>query len=96
MLALGAIANAQECYFPNGSPSEFDRPCASVNAAQGVACCNKADICLDNRLCYDQSTDGVLSRGSCTDQEWKSSGCSQTCADGRFLPESIAWNSVSV
>ena len=81
---LYVLAFAQTCYFPNGSPALADAPCASVNSDQGVACCNKADICLDNHLCYDQSGDGLVSRGSCTDQQWKSSGCPQTCADSEI------------
>lgn len=78
-----AMANAQTCYFPDGSVADRDTPCNSNATNYGVsACCAHMDICLDNHLCLAQSGEEVITRGTCTDRTWQSSGCSQYCADG--------------
>lgn len=79
------MTSAEACYYPDGSVAALDTPCHSSSTGGGAsACCTYPDICLDNKLCLAQggvSDAAVISRGSCTDQTWKSSGCSQYCAD---------------
>ena len=80
------MANVQTCYFPDGSKATSDTPCQeSSSASDGAsACCNSADACLESHLCLEQSGGPVISRGSCTDQTWRSQECSQYCADGKY------------
>ena len=66
---------AQQCYFPDGSPSS-DVPCNGT-AAQS-ACCASTAYCLSNGLCL---SDAIPSRGSCTDKSWASGSCAQYCQD---------------
>jgi hypothetical protein len=64
------------CYLPDGSVAEDDAPCYDTLPSQ---CCPTADgICLSNGLCFS-TTDNVVARSSCTDQTWKSHGCSSFC-----------------
>ncbi|MCJ1318708.1 hypothetical protein MMC15_004038 [Xylographa vitiligo] len=78
VLALSAIVRAQLCWYPDGKTQAADTPCQVGTAA---SCCGQqADgspaYCLSNGLCL---SDMVVSRGSCTDQTWQSSACSQHC-----------------
>ncbi|KAE8374829.1 hypothetical protein BDV26DRAFT_269226 [Aspergillus bertholletiae] len=74
LLALATTALAVKsdatCYFVNGNIASADVPCNT--SAEITTCCNKNDICLSNGLCYLQSQGNhpVMSRGSCTDQNW--------------------------
>ncbi|KAI9924829.1 hypothetical protein ASPWEDRAFT_183462 [Aspergillus wentii DTO 134E9] len=69
------LTSAQQCYFPDGTKSN-DVPCSSDKYTH---CCSANDICLTNGLCYSVSHQPfVLSRASCTDQNWGSS-CPQYC-----------------
>ena len=80
------MVNAQTCYYPDGSISFRDTPCHSPSVGDGAsACCGYPDICLDNGLCLSQSGAEIVSRGSCTDQNWQSPECSQYCNDGNHL-----------
>ena len=80
------MANAQTCYYPDGSVASHDSPCHSSSTGdRSSACCNHADICLNNGLCLAQSGGEIVSRGSCTDQSWQSTACSQYCADGKSI-----------
>ncbi|KAE8358472.1 hypothetical protein BDV27DRAFT_169398 [Aspergillus caelatus] len=73
LLSLLAIlptthAENKTCYFLDGSVATADVPCTSDATTN---CCNKADICMSNGLCYLQGSHGMaLSRGSCTDKSW--------------------------
>ena len=60
---------AQQCYYPDGSPSkEQDGPCSSD---PGAACCPLNWQCLSNGLCYLENQ-GYIGRYTCTDQTWQS------------------------
>ncbi|KAB8256184.1 hypothetical protein BDV32DRAFT_129399 [Aspergillus pseudonomiae] len=65
-----AVDSDATCYFVNGNIATADVPCNT--SAEITTCCNKNDICLSNGLCYLQSSGNhpVMSRGSCTDQNW--------------------------
>ena len=87
VLGSAVIANAQICYFPDGSVSPLDTRCHSLSVGDGAsACCASSDICLSNGLCL-QSDAEVVSRSSCTDRTWQSPDCSQYCNDGKYLSE---------
>lgn len=82
------MANAQTCYYPDGSVASNDSPCRSSSVGEGPsACCDPADICLNNGLCLAQWGGEVISRGSCTDRSWQSPACSQYCADGKSFTQ---------
>ncbi len=88
ILGNAVIANAQTCYYPDGSVSSRDTPCHSPSVGDGAsACCGYPDICLSNGLCLSQWGAEVVSRGSCTDESWQSPECSQYCYDGEYLSE---------
>ncbi|OMP89283.1 hypothetical protein BK809_0006004 [Diplodia seriata] len=63
------------CYYPDKSTSD-DTPCDST--AEYSACCGSGATCMANGLCL---ADGLFSRGSCTDQTWKSDACAQQCQE---------------
>ena len=70
---LVSMTMAQQCYFPDGSPSK-DVPCNG--SATHSACCTSTAYCLSNGLCLN---DVIPSRGSCTDKTWASGSCAQYC-----------------
>ncbi|KAF6230559.1 hypothetical protein HO173_011096 [Letharia columbiana] len=77
-----AMADAQTCFYPDGSVSTHDTPCHSPSIGDGAsACCGSTDICLNNSLCLAQSGAELVTRGSCTDQTWQSPECPQYCSD---------------
>ncbi|KNG80252.1 hypothetical protein ANOM_010974, partial [Aspergillus nomiae NRRL 13137] len=82
---LPAHAQNTTCYFLDGSVATADVPCTSDATTN---CCNKADICMSNGLCYLQGSHGmVLSRGSCTDKSWGArcfAPCSSTKRNNGF------------
>lgn len=81
-----AMADAQTCFYPDGSVSTHDTPCHSPSIGDGAsACCGSTDICLNNSLCLAQSGAELVTRGSCTDQTWQSPECPQYCSDGKVL-----------
>ena len=85
-LGNSMMADAQKCYYPDGSVASTDSPCHSPSIKDGAsACCDSIDICLNNGLCLAQAGGEVISRGSCTDQTWQSTECSQYCADGKSI-----------
>ncbi|KAK3723621.1 hypothetical protein LTR37_001502 [Vermiconidia calcicola] len=75
-LAIPAITAAQRCYYPDGETIAVDKPCDT--SAAFSACCNEGAFCLENGLCYG---DGVISRGSCTDQSWSDAACASHCTE---------------
>ncbi|KAI9040018.1 uncharacterized protein KD926_008709 [Aspergillus affinis] len=77
LLAQHAVTEkTRTCYFPDHSISN-DVPCTSDTYTH---CCTAGDICLDNGYCYSVSHQPyVLSRGSCTDQNW-GADCPQLCS----------------
>ncbi|KZF21500.1 hypothetical protein L228DRAFT_239473 [Xylona heveae TC161] len=76
---LASVTGSATCYYPSGDVAHRDMPCDP--SARQSSCCGPLDICLGNGLCYDQSSDGLISRGSCTDQTWNDGSCSHYCAD---------------
>ena len=82
VLMLGITAAlAQVCYYPDGTVSSGDVPCASSGTA--THCCGRnTGICLDNGFCLDAAAQPFgLSRASCTDRNWGSS-CPSQCIGG--------------
>lgn len=78
---IPAIIAQATCYFPNGSPSPNDFVCNSTSDDGFSSCCGtQADgspaYCMSNGLCL---SDMFLSRGSCTDKNYKSKNCAQVC-----------------
>ena len=77
------MADAQTCYYPDGTVAPGDTPCRSPSIGEGSsACCAKAHICLSNSLCLHTDGQEAIARGSCTDETWQSSECAQYCSDG--------------
>ena len=75
-------AQGTQCYYPNGNLAPSHTPC---NTSMGFSwCCLSTDVCLSNRLCFQQSETYTnrIGRGSCTDSTWKSDNCPQYCKDG--------------
>ncbi|KAL4900227.1 hypothetical protein BDW74DRAFT_103181 [Aspergillus multicolor] len=65
------------CYNLDGSEASDYIPCGT---GETVNCCHHDDICMSNGLCQQQGDRGsVLSRGSCTDEEW-GEGCYAPCS----------------
>ena len=78
------VPSTPQCYSPDGTVQDSDSPC-NVSLEES-ACCNDADICLDNGLCLPQALQSnSFYRGSCTDQSWQSGECPQYCADSKLL-----------
>ncbi|KAF2216998.1 hypothetical protein CERZMDRAFT_80986 [Cercospora zeae-maydis SCOH1-5] len=71
ILIAGSVA--QNCYFPDGSLSKH-KSCSAMGTAS--SCCASNAFCLDNGLCFEE---GVVTRGSCTDKDWKSGACPDYC-----------------
>ncbi|KAM0800205.1 hypothetical protein BDR22DRAFT_821695 [Usnea florida] len=80
-LLKATTIRAQACYFPDGSISTRDAPCRASSPDQPSPCCAATDVCLDNALCLAQSGSESISRGTCTDETWRSSECPQYCQD---------------
>ena len=74
------LSSAQQCYFPNASPST-DIPCGSSGAS---SCCGSSEFCMDNGLCFGG---GLVSRGSCTDKTWNSEACAGYCKTSQWDTE---------
>ncbi|KAG9230453.1 hypothetical protein BJ875DRAFT_445006 [Amylocarpus encephaloides] len=74
---------SKKCYYPNGLEAVDDIACGT--RGDNSVCCGKGFVCLSNALCMDNSTvvdgkiAGTLWRGSCTDRDWKSSICPESC-----------------
>jgi hypothetical protein len=75
-LFVAATTAAQSCYYPDGSLAP-DTPCTTTSGH--AACCGPAATCLDDGLCFHR---GILSRGSCTDENWESEACAGYCRTG--------------
>ncbi|PLB55449.1 hypothetical protein P170DRAFT_461324 [Aspergillus steynii IBT 23096] len=76
LVSPSAAERPRTCYFPDHSISN-DVPCTSDTYTH---CCTAGDICLDNGYCYSVAHQPyVLSRGSCTDQNW-GADCPQLCS----------------
>lgn len=80
---LTRLANAQTCFWPDGSTATDYVPCSGVNDDGVRACCAPDDMCLygfgaiGNCLSVH---DGFLYRGGCTSQNWAdSSTCAGAC-----------------
>ncbi|CAG8247012.1 unnamed protein product [Penicillium olsonii] len=76
LLSLITTVNATSaCYFPNGARSPDDSPCYTDDDGVASHCCSSTSICLTNKLCLSMEQPYELSRGSCTDADWKSGSC---------------------
>ncbi|KAM3424555.1 hypothetical protein BST61_g6551 [Cercospora zeina] len=73
ILIAGSVA--QNCYFPDGSLSNH-KSCSADGTPS--PCCASNAFCLDNGLCF---VEGVVTRGSCTDQAWQSGACPGYCKE---------------
>ena len=81
------MADAQTCYFPDGTVAPGDTPCHSPSLGVGSsACCAEFHICLNNNLCLHTDGAEMIVRGSCTDETWRSPECAQYCSDGNSHP----------
>lgn len=86
LATLGPLARADDrvCYFPDGTVSTDDVPCAGSGNTH--CCARGTGVCLDNGYCLNYEQPYGLSRGSCTDRSWGSScashctGCKSTTA----------------
>ncbi|KAJ5969610.1 hypothetical protein N7501_005858 [Penicillium viridicatum] len=74
------ISAASTCYYPNGDIST-DTPCFPDGDVSH--CCASSSICLKNKLCLSLKKPYHLSRGSCTDQDWRSGNCPNICKDAQ-------------
>ncbi|PVH72502.1 hypothetical protein DL98DRAFT_660028 [Cadophora sp. DSE1049] len=76
-----AATSSSSCYYPSGvlAPSN-DVPC-NTNTDGHSACCSEGVACLSSGLCFDN---GLISRGSCTDQDYADEACASACTD--FTP----------
>ena len=82
ILAFTSAVIAQICYYPDGITEALsDRPCNVLASGQGSTCCKAAAICLDNGLCYNQQSTGLMERGTCTDKTWGSPHCPKICPE---------------
>ena len=81
-LLTGSVL-ARSCYYPNGNLAPADVPCGDDESVD-THCCNKGSICLENRLCLNVANPYVLSRQSCTSQDWTGS-CPSQCTKRKFL-----------
>ncbi|OCK94375.1 uncharacterized protein K441DRAFT_660230 [Cenococcum geophilum 1.58] len=80
IFALLPWALAQSCHFPDGSVAGSDVPCNP--SALVSACCFSDQACLSNGLCVSDPLNDALKayhRGTCTDQNFKSSACPRFC-----------------
>ncbi|RWA09606.1 hypothetical protein EKO27_g5498 [Xylaria grammica] len=74
-----ATANQQQCYYPQGNPSDSDIPCG--DSTSHSHCCGFESICLSNKLCLHSTGSFELSRASCTDRSWQSPNCPSHCTN---------------
>nr|XP_036576100.1 uncharacterized protein CTRU02_13940 [Colletotrichum truncatum]KAF6782783.1 hypothetical protein CTRU02_13940 [Colletotrichum truncatum] len=81
ILTLAAVVVGQECYFPDGSRDLDGIPCPRVGDDNAVACCGSSShYCLTNGLCLEPNA-WTMYRNSCTDKEFRASGCPTICRD---------------
>ena len=80
---LTAIHAAQDtCYWPSGSVAGNYKTCSINPNNPGIRwCCDAADVCLSNGLCFGASL-GAIYRGACTDQTWQNSNCPKVFITG--------------
>lgn len=87
--ALAAIflfvtfVHGQTCYYPGGLESGHTA-CGSSEDGEASACCGEEATCLGSGLCFSH---GIMSRGSCTDKDWKDEACATVCTQG----EAFIW-----
>lgn len=72
------FARAQQvCYGPDGVVAPNDIPCdpqASVST-----CCGDGWLCNVDNVCVQADASRTISRGTCTDQSWRSGDCPLFC-----------------
>jgi hypothetical protein len=92
-VSLSILCNAlaaKKCYYPNGR--ETDDAACGPNAEHSACCWTNtfAYACLSNGLCLTPS--GRITRGSCTDRDWKSRACASYCTrQSNLLLISFLW-----
>ncbi|CAG8032664.1 unnamed protein product [Penicillium olsonii] len=76
---ISLVSATSQCFYPNGDKST-DTPCYTDGSASH--CCGSRSICLTNKLCLSVEQPYQLSRGSCTDNDWRSGSCPlNTCRE---------------
>ena len=73
------LAQNQACYYPDKLTVSDDTPCDGN--AEVSACCPSDSYCMSNGLCFKS---GIVSRGSCTDQDWSSGECTSYCRTSKY------------
>ncbi|KIH92408.1 hypothetical protein SPBR_03003 [Sporothrix brasiliensis 5110] len=93
--AAAGAASKRTCYFPDGSVSSGDFPCADTGTTH---CCNAGSACLSTGYCMSaEKSPYLISRGSCTDNAW-GPGCPAKCAGINDNPKGglpISWTGTS-
>lgn len=77
-LPLAFPVSGQNCYWPNGGPSELLKACPVASGNEAAACCFADHYCVTNGLCMSLS-EGSWYRGGCTDSQFLKSGCPRLC-----------------
>jgi hypothetical protein len=67
--ALIPIVSAT-CYYTDGSVATAYNQTACDPSAVVSACCDQADYCLSNGLCFDAGGNNLLAVQGCTDPHW--------------------------
>ncbi|KAF8863047.1 hypothetical protein BDZ45DRAFT_722759 [Acephala macrosclerotiorum] len=83
LLYLEFVSAFSQCYYPDGSiPTDYLwEPCTGSKYS---SCCvpSEGDVCQADGLCY-YPENGLLYRGTCTDQTWMDPSCNVgTCVSG--------------
>ena len=82
-----ALATAQTCYNPNGTPATDAFPCDPTGTSKH--CCMNNSTCLSNGLCFFEKDSG-LNTGFCTAQFWDDESCFQSCLDSNSSMNSLS------
>jgi hypothetical protein len=71
---LASLTLATTCYDYSGNPqtSSFFNTSACDPSAATSSCCDWADFCLSNGLCFDAGSNNLLAVQGCTDPSWDS------------------------
>ncbi|KAF7948132.1 uncharacterized protein EAE97_003543 [Botrytis byssoidea] len=77
-----------QCFSSNGSRDPNGIPCFSNDSTS--QCCGSDEFCSTNKLCVSKNDPNKLSRGSCTDSNFRAASCPNICQSigdtGAVLP----------